>query len=56
VPSVGIAGLVGEVLIVILIELAEVHPFAEAVKVYVPAGAVTMPAPEILVPADGVIV
>jgi hypothetical protein len=33
-----------------------VHPFAEAVMVYVPGGAVTIPVPDILVPADGVIV
>jgi hypothetical protein len=55
-PRAGTAGAEGLGLIVLLAEFNEVHPFFEAFKVYVPGGAVTIPVPEIFVPADGVIV
>ena len=53
--TVGTDGAVGCVLIVTEAEDPEVQPFAEAVSVYVPAGAVTTPLTDMVTPIEGVI-
>jgi hypothetical protein len=48
------AGVAGCALTTILVEAGEVHPALFTVKVYVPAGAVTNPVPDMLTLVDGV--